>query len=296
MDRASGRRLPRAHRRLPGPAHVPDAAGAAHRHLHLGERQAHRLLEHPVAPLLPVLHRARVRAAHGRCARDQDLRGRRLRREAGAHRAGVRRSRAGQARPDGRSRCSTTGPRCSLTIGGATPNGWRSRPAWTSEGKILAVKANFMMDGGAYTSLGIATAYYAGAMLTLTYEFDNYRFDMYRVYTNLPACGAQRGHGAPQPRYAFESPPGQRRPGPGPGPHRDPAAQRPPAEHRDPQRLPGELLRDGGLPAEGPRALGLGREDAAICRPAGASAWPRAASSRAPATPSTAPTCPMPRP
>ena len=73
------------------------------------------------------------------------------------------------------------------------------------QGKILGVHANFMMDGGAYTSLGIASAYYAGAMLTLTYEFDNYRFDMYRVYTNLPACGAQRGHGAPQPRYAFES-------------------------------------------------------------------------------------------
>ncbi len=73
------------------------------------------------------------------------------------------------------------------------------------KGKILGVHADFIMDGGAYTSLGIATAYYAGAMLTLTYEFDHFRFDMFRVYTNLPACGAQRGHGAPQPRYAFEA-------------------------------------------------------------------------------------------
>lgn len=73
------------------------------------------------------------------------------------------------------------------------------------DGKILGVHADFVMDGGAYTSLGIATAYYAGAMLTLTYEFDHFRFDMLRVYTNLPACGAQRGHGAPQPRYAFEA-------------------------------------------------------------------------------------------
>ena len=71
-------------------------------------------------------------------------------------------------------------------------------------GKLLGVHANFMMDGGAYTSLGIATAYYAGAMLPLTYEFENFKFDMIRAYTNLPACGAQRGHGAPQPRYAFE--------------------------------------------------------------------------------------------
>jgi 4-hydroxybenzoyl-CoA reductase subunit alpha len=72
-------------------------------------------------------------------------------------------------------------------------------------GKILGAHANFLMDGGAYTSLGIATAYYAGALLPLTYDFDNFKFDIYRLYTNLPACGAQRGHGAPQPKYAFES-------------------------------------------------------------------------------------------
>ncbi len=73
------------------------------------------------------------------------------------------------------------------------------------DGKILAVHANFVMDGGAYTSLGVASAYYAGALLTIPYEFDNYKFDMFRVNTNLPACGAQRGHGHPQPRFAFES-------------------------------------------------------------------------------------------
>jgi len=72
------------------------------------------------------------------------------------------------------------------------------------DGKILGVHSNFIMDGGAYTSLGIASAYYAGALLTLTYDFKHYKFDMLRVYTNLPACGAQRGHGAPQPKYAFE--------------------------------------------------------------------------------------------
>ena len=73
------------------------------------------------------------------------------------------------------------------------------------DGKILGVHANFIMDGGAYTANGIATAYYSGALLTLVYDFDNYKFDMIRVYTNLPACGAQRGHGGPHPRYAFES-------------------------------------------------------------------------------------------
>ncbi|MBI4318576.1 MAG: molybdopterin-dependent oxidoreductase, partial [Chloroflexi bacterium] len=75
----------------------------------------------------------------------------------------------------------------------------------SKEGKILGVHAKFIIDGGAYTSLGIASAYYAGAMLPLIYEFDNFRFDGFRVHTNLPSCGAQRGHGCPQPRFAFES-------------------------------------------------------------------------------------------
>lgn len=75
----------------------------------------------------------------------------------------------------------------------------------TKEGKIVGCHAKFLIDGGAYTSLGIASAYYAGAMLPLIYEFDHFRFDGFRVHTNLPSCGAQRGHGAPQPRYAFES-------------------------------------------------------------------------------------------
>jgi len=74
----------------------------------------------------------------------------------------------------------------------------------TKEGKILGVHADFVMDGGAYTGLGVASAYYAGALLTVLYDFENYKFDMRRVATNLPGCGAQRGHGQPQPRFAFE--------------------------------------------------------------------------------------------
>lgn len=75
----------------------------------------------------------------------------------------------------------------------------------TKEGKILGVHADFVMDGGAYTGLGVASAYYAGALLTVLYDFDNYKFDMIRAVTNLPGSGAQRGHGQPQPRFAFES-------------------------------------------------------------------------------------------
>ncbi len=75
----------------------------------------------------------------------------------------------------------------------------------TKYGTITAVKSRILLDGGAYTSFGIVTAYYAGSMLPTLYHVPNYQYDGYRMYTNLPASGAMRGHGVPQPRYAMES-------------------------------------------------------------------------------------------
>jgi 4-hydroxybenzoyl-CoA reductase subunit alpha len=72
------------------------------------------------------------------------------------------------------------------------------------QGHIKAVKSEVYLDGGAYTSFGVATAYYAGSMIPTLYKIPNYRYDGYRVMTNKPACGAMRGHGVPQPRFAFE--------------------------------------------------------------------------------------------
>ncbi len=73
------------------------------------------------------------------------------------------------------------------------------------DGILLATHADILLDGGAYTSYGIITAYYSGVMLTTPYRLPNFRFDGRRVVTNLPACGAMRGNGTPQPRFAFES-------------------------------------------------------------------------------------------
>jgi 4-hydroxybenzoyl-CoA reductase subunit alpha len=73
------------------------------------------------------------------------------------------------------------------------------------DGTITAVQSRILLDGGAYTSYGVITAYYAGSMIPTLYKIPNYRYDGYRMYTNLPACGAMRGHGVPQPRFAFES-------------------------------------------------------------------------------------------
>jgi 4-hydroxybenzoyl-CoA reductase subunit alpha len=73
------------------------------------------------------------------------------------------------------------------------------------DGTITAVKQKAVLEGGAYSSFGVVSTYYAGSMLTTLYKFPNYKYDGYRVNTNLPPCGAFRGHGCPHPRFAFES-------------------------------------------------------------------------------------------
>ncbi len=73
-----------------------------------------------------------------------------------------------------------------------------------SDGAITAVHLQTFLDGGAYSSYGLATVYYTGALLTVTYKIPAYKFDGMRLYTNKPACGPKRGHGSTQPRYAFE--------------------------------------------------------------------------------------------
>ena len=70
------------------------------------------------------------------------------------------------------------------------------------EGKIKAFTSEIYLDGGAYTSFGVATAYYAGSMMPTLYHIPNYDYRGHRVMTNKPACGAMRGHGVPQPRFA----------------------------------------------------------------------------------------------
>ncbi len=74
----------------------------------------------------------------------------------------------------------------------------------STEGRLLAVDAKTILDGGAYASFGLVTTYYSGQLLTAPYEIESYRFDSTRVYTNKPPCGPKRGHGSVQPRFAFE--------------------------------------------------------------------------------------------
>src|SRR6202047_840015 len=73
------------------------------------------------------------------------------------------------------------------------------------DGSITAVKARVVQDGGAYCSYGVVTILYSGALLGALYDIPNIQYDGYRVLTNKPVCGAMRGHGTVNVRFAFES-------------------------------------------------------------------------------------------
>jgi len=73
------------------------------------------------------------------------------------------------------------------------------------DGRITSVAARVVQDGGAYCSYGVVTILYSGALLGALYDIPNIRYDGFRVLTNKPACGAMRGHGTVNVRFAFES-------------------------------------------------------------------------------------------
>ena len=71
-------------------------------------------------------------------------------------------------------------------------------------GTILAVENDALMDGGAFASFGPITPYYLMQLLGGPIKIGAYRARARRVYTNKPPQGPKRGHGTPQPRFAFE--------------------------------------------------------------------------------------------
>ena len=101
-------------------------------------------------------------------------------------------------------KCLYTREEVFLAHRGRHPFDMHYKTAFSADGKILAVDARSILDGGAYSSFGLVTTYYSGQLLGSPYVFGSYRFDSTRVYTNKPACGPKRGHGSVQPRFAIE--------------------------------------------------------------------------------------------
>jgi 4-hydroxybenzoyl-CoA reductase alpha subunit len=74
----------------------------------------------------------------------------------------------------------------------------------TKDGAVKGMHFRTLLDGGAYGSYGVASTFYTGALQTVTYGVERYKFQGARVFTNKAPCGPKRGHGTPQPRYALE--------------------------------------------------------------------------------------------
>ena len=74
------------------------------------------------------------------------------------------------------------------------------------DGRLTACECEVVQRGGAYAGYGIVTILYAGALLQGIYDIPAIKYDGYRVYANLPPCGAMRGHGSVDSRHAFECP------------------------------------------------------------------------------------------
>ncbi len=75
----------------------------------------------------------------------------------------------------------------------------------SNDGILQVLDADINIDGGAYGSFGVVTSYYNGVLLQAPYKLNNFGFRTLRVYSNKPQCGAMRGHGAVNSRFAVES-------------------------------------------------------------------------------------------
>ncbi len=73
------------------------------------------------------------------------------------------------------------------------------------DGRIVAVQAELLADGGAYASTSVEVLKIATLLASGCYEIPNIWADGYVVYTNNLPAGAFRGFGAPQAQFAAES-------------------------------------------------------------------------------------------
>ena len=85
------------------------------------------------------------------------------------------------------------------------PASMRYEHGATRDGRLVYVKAEIFLDGGAYTSSTPAVVGNAGTMGIGPYVVPNVHVDCYGVYTNNPPCGAMRGFGSVQAAFGYEA-------------------------------------------------------------------------------------------
>jgi 4-hydroxybenzoyl-CoA reductase subunit alpha len=91
-----------------------------------------------------------------------------------------------------------------LTNHGRHPTKTYMKIGCDETGTLRALDLKALIDGGAWGSFGVVTTYYNGVLCMGPYKIDTFRYHGRRVYTNKPPCGAMRGHGAVNSRFAME--------------------------------------------------------------------------------------------
>src|ERR1044072_6348276 len=75
----------------------------------------------------------------------------------------------------------------------------------TREGKLVCVRMEILLDGGAYASSSTAVTSNAACFAVGPYAVDNVLSEPTTVYTTNPPCGAMRGFVAVQTCFAAEA-------------------------------------------------------------------------------------------
>ena len=84
------------------------------------------------------------------------------------------------------------------------PSRTRHRTAVSKDGKLLAMEIDFVIDGGAYTTLSPVVLSRGTIHAAGPYHCPNVRINSRALATNTPPHGAFRGFGAPQSIFALE--------------------------------------------------------------------------------------------
>jgi 4-hydroxybenzoyl-CoA reductase subunit alpha len=105
----------------------------------------------------------------------------------------------------GAVRMMTTREETFITHRGRPETDIRLKLGLGRDGRITAVECECIQRGGAHSGYGVVTILYSGSMLYAIYDLHNVKYIGKRVLTNTPPCGAFRGHGTVDVRFAFES-------------------------------------------------------------------------------------------
>ena len=73
------------------------------------------------------------------------------------------------------------------------------------DGTIIAQQYQVINNCGGYRGSGVVVVFLVWGFIMLPYRLPNLKYEGYAVYTNNPVRTPQRGHGAPQLRFAVES-------------------------------------------------------------------------------------------